>query len=81
MAKLSVSQRDFELVACLALEAESRGDMDDAIAADRLARRISAALTVASSKGERAIVRMTGREPGNFTWEQVPTLLGRVNQN
>ena len=79
MAKLSVSERDFELVACLALDAESRGDMDDAIAADRLARRISAALTVAKSRDARFIVRMaTSKDPSNFTWEQVPTLLGRA---
>jgi len=81
MVKLSVSERDFELVASLAHDAESRGAIDDAVAADRLARRISAALTVGKTAGARSIVRMvSGNEPRNFTWEHVPTLLGRPIQ-
>lgn len=82
MAKLSVSEKDFELVAGLALDAEARGHLEDAVAADRLARRISAALTVGNSRGTRSIVRMaTGKEPSNFTWKQVPSLLGKTHTN
>lgn len=77
MAKMSVSEKDFELVAGCALDAESKGDMKSAVAFDKFARRISAALTVASSRRERKMVRaISGREPSCFTWEQVPTLLG-----
>lgn len=51
--------------------------MAEAVALDRLARKVSAALTVASSKGTRNIVRMaTSKEPSTFTWESVPSLLG-----
>lgn len=78
MANISVSEKDFELLADVALTAESRGDMQQALQADRLARRISAALTVGRHKTERRIARAaSGKEPTPFTWEQVPTLLGR----
>lgn len=77
MANMSVSQADFEALADAALSAEARGDMAEAVALDKLARKVSAALTVASSKGSRHIVRMaTGKEPSPFTWESVPSLLG-----
>ena len=78
MANMSVSENDFEFVADMALSAESRGDMRQAEQADRLACRISAALTVGRHKAERRIARMaSGKEPTPFTWDQVPTLLGR----
>lgn len=78
-AKMSVSEKDFDLLAACALEAEARGDMETAVAADRLARRINAALSVSANRDAAYIVRaVTGGEPKNFTWRDVPTLLGKT---
>jgi hypothetical protein len=44
---------------------------------DRLARRVCAALTVSQSPAERLLV--SGRDATARTWQEVPTLLGRMN--
>jgi hypothetical protein len=81
MANMSVSEKDFEVLASATLAAEARGDMVEATNLDKLARKASAALTVSKSRRERGIVRMVdARGPSNFTWESVPSLLGTTSR-
>lgn len=77
MALMGVAENDFELLSRCAIDAERRGAQDDAVALDRLARRVCAALTVSQSPAERLLV--SGRDATARTWQEVPTLLGRMN--
>lgn len=75
MASVSMSEKDFRSVADAAQAAEKSGEIQRAIELDRIARKISAALTRAQSQDERFIARSISGKAGRMSWRDVPTLL------
>ena len=70
MAAVNVSESDFDAVASAANYADMQGDREQALALDKLARKINAAL---SSREARKNFPNAQRSP--FTWQDVPSTL------
>lgn len=68
MASISITEKDFTAVALAANEAFNRNDIDHANALDRIARKMNAALSSASTKG----MRFTSHPQ---RWQDVPSTL------
>ena len=76
MASMNISEADFAVLASATLDAEACGDMEQAHALDKLARKASAALSNAKYSGARGTGLAAGMPP--LKWEQVKSLLGVV---
>ena len=70
MASVNVSQAEFDAVAAAANDADRRENREQALALDKLARKINAAL---SSRAARKNFPNAQRSP--FTWQDVPSTL------
>lgn len=69
MPVINIGQADFAAAFNAASDAEERGDHEQALALDRLARKINAALS-------NAVVRGSGTAlPVPITWKDVPSCL------
>lgn len=76
MATLNISERDFAALAEATLDAEAKGDTEQAKALDKLARKASAALTNA----RYATAKNQGPFPVDaIKWENVRSLLGMTS--
>ena len=73
MPSISVSERDFEMVADAALESASIGDMEEARALDELARKISLALC--RDRANSNVARKAGECGVGLSWKDVPSVL------
>jgi hypothetical protein len=73
MASINISERDFEVLACAAMDAQDRGDRDTAKALDKLARKMNAALT-AARYGVR-LSRAMGMPAATVRWQDMPSVL------
>lgn len=74
MPSINISQADFEAVAGAALDAQDAGKMGQAHALDRIARKINAALSVASTrKFAGALGRMFHHKA--LSWQDVESIL------
>lgn len=73
MPNISVSEKDFEVLACAAGDAEDRGDMKQAKALDKLARKTNAALTAAN--GTRKLAAMWSGNGRPVRWQDMPSTL------
>ena len=73
MASVNVSQADFEAVAGAANDADRRGDREQALALDKLARKINAALS--SREARKACGDWPNAQRSPFTWQDVPSTL------
>jgi hypothetical protein len=69
---ISISEDDFQTLCDAANEAMARGDMEAAVALDKIARKANVALTLASTRHIREAV---GNADRKFTWEDVPSVL------
>lgn len=75
MAMINVGEADFDALARAAIEAERRGDIKEAHALDKIARKINLALsTTALSPAARY---MSGPRPKR-SWRDMPSVLGQV---
>lgn len=72
MASINISEADFETLATAADDANQKGDMVAAVALDKLARKVNAALANASMNG---YTLAGARKPKAITWQEVPTTL------
>jgi hypothetical protein len=70
-AAIGVSEGDLEVVARAAIDAHKRGDMAAALALDKLARKINAALTTT----EHSHMRQYTCRHVRHTWRDVPSVL------
>lgn len=73
MASINISESDFSVLAAAVLDAKANGDIEQAFALDKLARKASAALTNAKYAVARNSGSATGVKP--IGWEQVNSLL------
>lgn len=73
MSSIDVSEKDLEVVTCAALECASIGDMDDARALDKLARKIHLALC--RDRATSKAVRKAGCGGNCLSWKDVPSVL------
>lgn len=73
MATINVGEDDFTVVASGAMDAEARGDLDEARALDKLARKINAAL--ASGNSARQAARALGVSVDKVSWRDMPSVL------
>ncbi len=73
MPSINVSEDDFTRVAMAAMNAQSRGDMDEARALDKIARKINAALTSATTLH---ISKISGMPRQTVRWQDMPSCLG-----
>lgn len=71
MASISITEDDFTVLAAAAHEALQRGDVEDAMKLDKIARKMNASLGNASMAG-------VPKRPGvkGLTWQDVPSTLG-----
>jgi hypothetical protein len=75
MASINISEDDFVCVAAAANDALKRGDVEDAAALDKIARKINAALSN-SNVHLTVLRRMTGRSgAAGPTWRDMPSTL------
>jgi len=74
MATINVGEDDFLAVALAAASAKDEGDMDQARALDKIARKINASLSSAATKQYRWLGGSTKREP--LRWQDVPSTIG-----
>ena len=72
MPSINVSEADFTTLANAAMEAKARGEMDEAHALDKIARKTNAAL---SNSGLSKARRLIGGSGKSITWEEVPSTL------
>jgi hypothetical protein len=75
---INISEADFTAVATAASEAQARGDTENAIALDKIARKINAALTAAIP--ERKIAQALGGCNGRIRWQDMPSTLIDVKE-
>lgn len=73
MANVRVSQEDFENVAIAANNADRKGDQELALALDKLARKINAALTRRENLKWTKMGPVSGQK--QIGWEDVPSIL------
>ena len=73
MASVNVGEGDFEIVASAANSAADNGDMDEAHALDKLARKINAAISRDSAAAKLA--RTISGRPAVLRWQDVPSVL------
>ncbi len=73
MAIVNVSEEDFMTIAMAANRAKSDGDMDDARALDKIARKINAALTGAST-GRQLAIALSGKRHV-IRWQDMPSTI------
>ncbi|MCG8444953.1 MAG: hypothetical protein MI753_04460 [Hyphomicrobiales bacterium] len=73
MASVNASQADFEAVAAAANDADMQGDKEQALALDKLARKINAALS--SREASKACGGWPSAKRSPFTWQDVPSTL------
>lgn len=71
MASISVSEKNFELIAHAAITCYQNGEIEEAEGLDKIARRINAALANKVTKKYR--IRGKG-----ITWKEVPSILENV---
>lgn len=74
MTSISVTEKDFEVLASAAVDAFERGDEQAAKAIDKVARKINAAL---SNQAARKAAGPWARGSSNLTWKDVPSTLER----
>lgn len=72
MANINVSEKDFEALATAANDAKLHGDLEQAEALDKLARKVNAALSNAKHIGLRNLGGIRGK---NMTWQEAPSTL------
>lgn len=72
MASISINEEDFNVLANAAMDAKEHGNMDQANALDKLARKANVSLTGAKTGSMRSFAR-----PGSKTlrWNDVPSVL------
>ena len=73
MTSINISEDDFVNVASAAIEAKRRGDMAEAKALDKIARKINAALTAAIP--ERKIAQMMSGSRSPVRWQDMPSTI------
>ena len=73
MPSINVGEEDFTTVAMAAMNAKSRGDMDEAHRLDKIARKINAALTSATTLH---ISKLSGMPRQTVRWQDMPSCLG-----
>lgn len=74
MSQINVSEADFGAVALAAMTAKREGDLEQARALDKVARKINASLSNASSRDVRWLAAGGGRKP--LGWRDVPSTIG-----
>lgn len=73
MSSINISEADFATVASAAMNAKDKGNLSQAEALDKIARKINAALANASIPKEMR--RFAGPYAVAITWEEVPSTL------
>lgn len=74
MPSINIGEDDFTAVAMAAMNAKSEGDMGQARALDKVARKINAALTAQTT---RPFAYLTGsRRP--VRWQDMPSTIGEA---
>lgn len=73
MASINIREEDFSTVATAACAAMDAGDMEEAQALDKIARKINAALT--GSRDSLNIGRMMGMRKPVVRWQDMPSVL------
>ena len=73
MARINVSEDDFSTVATAARAAMDAGDLEEAGALDKIARKINAALT--GSRDSLHIGQMIGMPKPVVRWQDMPSVL------
>ena len=73
MASINISEDDFSAVAGAARDAAKRGDVTEAAALDKIARKINAALS--NSGWARKMSRSMGGTGTALNWTDVPSTL------
>lgn len=71
MATVTMTERDFDHLVSAANFAKERGDMEEANALDKIARKLNAALTIEKYRG----VRWASGSATKMTWQDVPSTL------
>lgn len=75
MPSINISERDYELVAGAAMDAEQKGHREEAEGLDKIARKINAALTAVTT---RPYSWLSGSERKPLTWQDMPSTLGKM---
>ena len=70
---INVGERDFEVLAAAAIEARDNGDLEQAMALDKIARKVNAALTGADPA--RRIATMATGKTSPVRWRDMPSVL------
>lgn len=76
MASINISEDDFMAVAMAAHAAKDAGDMDQAVALDKIARKINASLSAA---GTKAYAWIGGGKRKPLGWQDMPSTLDRAH--
>jgi hypothetical protein len=75
MPSVNISEKDFDMVACAAMDAQDRGDMSTARNLDKLARKMNAAIT--SAKITAQFGRALGYQKSEVRWQDMPSIIVR----
>lgn len=75
MAVVNVSETEFLVVACAARDAKDRGDDAAAHVLDKLARKINAALTTATT---HSFLATFGMRRQTVRWQDMPSTLDEI---
>lgn len=74
MASIVISEEDFMVVAGAARDAQQAGNMEEALALDKVARKMNAALSRDSATAKIARYASGGKSTP-FSWKDVPSTL------
>ncbi len=73
MPSINISEKDFDMVACAAMDAQDRRDMTTARNLDKLARKMNAAL--ASARVTKSFGRTIGFQKTEVRWQDMPSVI------